>query len=150
MSRFAWPFVLTLPVRFRDLDAMGHVNNAVYLTFLEQARNDMYLALTGHEDAADLEGGLDFVVARAEVDFVAPVRHGDELTVTVTPERVGRSSFSLTYEATRDDGVVALRARTVQVCYDWTAGASKPVPSSVRAALEAGAAHGGASGSGGP
>ena len=138
MPPLAWPFRLTVPVRFRDLDAMAHVNNAVYLTYLEQARNEMYLALTGRTNPASFDDGLDFVVARAEVDFVAPCHHGDVLAVRVWPEGVGRSSFALGYDATRDDGVLALKARSVQVSYDWRAARSKPVPDQVRAALESG------------
>jgi len=135
---FPWPWRFQVPVRFCDLDAMGHVNNATYLTYLEQARNECYLALRGWEDRADLEGGLDFVVARAEADFVRPVHYGGTVTVTVWPEAVGRSSFRLAYELHDQAGELALRALTVQVSFDWATSASKPVPADVAAALRCG------------
>lgn len=139
---FAWPYVLRVPVRFGDLDAMGHVNNAVYLTYLEQARNQAYLDLRGWEPGGDLEEGLDFVVARAEVDFVLPVHFGDVMEVRITPERVGRSSFTWSYDVRRADGKQCMRARTVLVAYDWTQRSSKPLDPTVAAAIRSGCAEG--------
>jgi YbgC/YbaW family acyl-CoA thioester hydrolase len=134
-----WPFRVTVPTRFVDLDAMGHVNNATYLTYLEQARNECWAALRGPSDPDDLEGGLDFVVAHVEIDYVRPVGHGDAVTVTIRPEAVGRTSFALAYEGHDRRGELVLRARSVQVAYDWAARAKKPVPSDVARALAAGA-----------
>jgi acyl-CoA thioester hydrolase len=140
MSGFTWPHALSFPVAFRDLDAMGHVNNAVYLAYLEQVRNEAYLAMLGRCDPLDPTGGLDFVVARAEVDYLIGARYGDVLTVSARPERIGRSSWSMTYEGHLQDGRTALRARTVLVAYDWDARASKPLSDAVVAALKAGLA----------
>lgn len=135
---FAWPFRTTIPLRFRDLDCMAHVNNAVYATLLEQARTDCYLALTGRTDPTHRSEGLDFVVARAEIDYLAPMRHGDALEVEVRPVQLGRSSFTLAYEGRRRDGVLATRGRTVCVAYDFTTEQKKPVPPAVAERLRAG------------
>src|SRR5687768_9119941 len=128
MSNFAWPYALTFPIAFRDLDAMGHVNNAVYLAYLEQVRNESYLAMLGRTDPLDPERGLDFVVARVEIDYLVGARYGDTLTVRARPTGVGRSSWTMSYEGRLQDGRVALRATTVLVSYEWKLRSSKPLP----------------------
>jgi acyl-CoA thioester hydrolase len=133
-----WPFRFTLPVRFRDLDPMGHVNHAVYVTYFEEARSACYLGLLGRADPIEPGHGLDFVVARLELDYVDSVRHGDVLTVTMWPDHVGRSSFAFAYEATRQDGAVMARARTVLVAFDHAAQRKVDVSPLLRARLESG------------
>ncbi len=83
-------FVHRETVRFRDVDAMGHVNNAVFLTYLEEARI-AYLLPFG----AEVE---HMILARVEIDFRAPLRTGDELEIGVRPTSVGTKSFGLEYE----------------------------------------------------
>jgi len=131
----SWPYRLTLPVLFRDLDAYGHVNNAIYLSYLEQARNDCYLRLLGRTDPLERGKGLDFVVARCEIDYLLPLHHGDSLMVVMRPLHAGASSFSFTYEGLRQDGALVLRARTVLVSYDWERQAKKPLPEGLAQAL---------------
>ena len=107
-------------VRFRDLDPMGHVNNAVFLTYLEQARIAFFEELgvaIGLED-------MNMIVARIEIDFRAPVRLGQEVEVGVRATRFGTKSFDLDYELTVDGEIVA-EARSVQVAYDY--GRREPV-----------------------
>ena len=82
------------PVRFRDLDPMGHVNNAVFLTYVESAR----VAFLEHLGAATTLEEMAIIVARAEIDFRAPVRFGDEVEVTVRATRFGDKSFDLEHE----------------------------------------------------
>lgn len=135
---FRWPFRMTLPVQFRDLDAMGHVNNAVYLAWLEQARNTCYLEMLGRHDPLEKGRGLDFVVARAEVDYLAPLHFGDQALISLWPVKIGRSSFVLDYDCRRQDDVPFLKARTVLVAYDWESARSKPLSGELQAALEAG------------
>ena len=84
-------FVYGERVRFRDLDPMGHVNNAVFLTYLEQARVAFFSemgAATGLED-------MNMIVARVEIDFKAPVRLGQVVEVSVRTSRFGTKSFDL-------------------------------------------------------
>jgi len=76
-------FVHVERVRFRDLDPMGHVNNAVFLTYLEQARVALFSEL---EVATGLEE-MNMIVARVEIDFKAPVRLGQEVEISVRPSR---------------------------------------------------------------
>ena len=131
-SRFA--FTHRLQVRFRDCDPMGHVNHAVYLTYLEQCRFLFWRHVTG----ATAGPGAGIIIARAEIDYRAPAVPGDVLEIGVNIGEVGRSSFTLTYEV--DDTTTGRRvaeARTVLVTYDYAAGSSVTVPPAIRALLEA-------------
>jgi acyl-CoA thioester hydrolase len=119
-------------VRFRDLDPMGHVNNAVFLTYLEQARIaffDQHGLPVGLED-------LNLIVARVEIDFRAPVRLGQEVEVAVRATRFGTKSFDLDYELTADGATVA-EAKSVQVAYDYARREPVPLPESWREKLSA-------------
>ena len=107
-------------VRFRDLDPMGHVNNAVFLTYIEQARV-VYLSQVGA--ATGLED-MNIIVARVEIDFKAPVRLGQEVEISVRASRFGTKSFDLDY-VLRVDGEIVAEARSVQVAYDY--GRREPV-----------------------
>ena len=140
MATAFWPYVHRIGIQFRDLDCMGHVNNAVYVGHLEQARNQCYLDLLGRRDPLDPAGGLDFVVARVEVDYLVPVHYPDALEIVIRPVSVGRSSFTLVYEVTREDRAVVLRARTVLVAYDWATRKSKQVSPELAEGLRAGIA----------
>jgi YbgC/YbaW family acyl-CoA thioester hydrolase len=75
-------------VRFRDLDALGHVNNAVYLTYLESARMAWWMHVKGRTDLA----GLDMILARAEIDYRSPAVFGERLAVGVRCASLKRSS----------------------------------------------------------
>jgi acyl-CoA thioester hydrolase len=126
-----------LEVRFRDCDAMGHVNNAVYLTYLEQARFAHWQALGGFAPEGSPEPGV--ILARAEIDFRLPVRYGTALEVRLTVAGVGRTSFSYEYTIVDDQGRTVATARSVQVMYDYAAARPVPVPDGVRARLAPGA-----------
>ncbi|MEN9325431.1 MAG: hypothetical protein RL414_1185 [Actinomycetota bacterium] len=100
-------------VRWDDLDAYGHLNNAAYLTLIQEARADMSWY---SRRPLGLEAMFpDMVVARAEVDFLVPVYEGSfELDVAIWVTRIGNSSFDLAYELSSSEGLHA-RAKTVQV-----------------------------------
>jgi acyl-CoA thioester hydrolase len=115
-----FPFVHREAVRFRDLDGMGHVNNAVFLTYLEQAR----LAWFGTSEIFPLE---DVILAHTEIDFRSPVQAGEVVEVGVRPARIGTKSFELEYEL-RAGGRKVADAKSVLVGYDYERGESIPVP----------------------
>lgn len=140
-----WVFRSQIDVRFRDCDAMGHVNHAVYFTYIEQARWHWWRGFVGA--AASPEASI--ILAHAECDFRAPATFGELLEVRVAVTRVGRSSFGCAYEIVRiadgsprrsADGAEAGRliadAQTVQVMYDYSAGRPIPIPDQLRAELE--------------
>lgn len=112
-------------VRWDDLDAFGHVNNATYLTYMQETRAD-YTWYS--RQAAGLEPVLvDMVVARAEVDFIEPIYEGGlELDVTIWVVRIGNSSFELAYELRSAQGLHA-RGRTVQVAVSMETKKSRPL-----------------------
>ena len=123
MSDF--PYVHRERVRFRDCDAMGHVNNAVYSTYLEESRIGVL-------------GGLgDFILARVEIDFRDELRAGEQVEVRTRCPRVGTKSFELEHVISADGRVVA-EARSVLVSYDYARGESIAVPKALRNRLAAG------------
>jgi acyl-CoA thioester hydrolase len=121
-------FVHRETVRFRDVDAMGHVNNAVFLTYLEEARIAFLLPL-----GAEV---THMILARVEIDFRAPLRMGDEIEIGVRPSDLGTKSFELEYEVRAGDRVAA-EAKTVIVSFDYESGRSIELPDSWREALAA-------------
>jgi acyl-CoA thioester hydrolase len=121
-------FVHRETVRFRDLDSLGHVNNAVFLTYLEEARI-AYLVPLGAEAS-------DMILARVEIDFRAPLAMGDELEIGVRPARVGTKSFDLEYEV-HSGGELEAEAKTVLVSYNYATRRPVELPESWREALAA-------------
>ena len=121
-----------LAVRFRDCDAMGHVNHAVYFTYLEQCRLTFWREVTGTPSPH-----TRVIIARAECDYRAPAHFGDELEVRVNIGEIGRSSFALVYEIVQagSDRLVA-SGKTVMVSYDYAAEVSVPLLAATRALLE--------------
>jgi acyl-CoA thioester hydrolase len=101
-------------VRWGDLDAFGHVNNATYLVYAQEARYAWSKM-------------IEMVVARAEVDFIAPIYVGDiYLDVEIWVNKIGNSSFGLTYEMKNGEEVVA-RIKTVQVTVSMETKKSRPI-----------------------
>lgn len=127
-----YPYIEQIRVAFRDIDAMGHVNNAVYLSYFETARAAYGLALMGGATLHDLH----FVLAEATVTYLQPAYFGDELALGVRVSEIGTKSFVMDYGLWRQaDGEQLARGRTVQVWYDYEARRSMPVPERFRAAV---------------
>ena len=125
-------FVHTERVRFRDLDPMGHVNNAVYLTYIESAR----VAFLQYLGAAPSLEDMSVIVARIEIDFRAPVGFGQDVDISVRASRFGRKSFDLDYEL-RVGGAVVAEAKSVLVAYDYGTGQAIELPDEWRKKLAA-------------
>jgi len=125
-------FVHREAVRFRDLDPMGHVNNAVFLTYIESAR----VAFLQHLGTVEEVDDIALIVARVEIDFRAPIRFGDEVDVTVEATRFGEKSFDLAHELRVGDTVVA-EAKTVLVTYDYERREPVSIPDEWREKLAA-------------
>jgi acyl-CoA thioester hydrolase len=133
-------FVHQLDVRFRDCDPMGHVNNAVYLTYLEQARFAHWRSAWAFDPAAAASELPGVILAHAEIDFLRAAQYGDRLEVRMGVAAVGRTSFTYDYEIVDAEGHPVAKARTVQVIYDYKAGKAVAIPAKVRDALVAAAA----------
>ena len=129
-----FPVVVPIEVTFRDLDAMGHVNNAVYLSYLEWARTKYWLSLQHGTDFRD----IGFVVARIEIDYLSAAQMCEQLLVGVRAPEIGNKSFVFEYRilAAGDQRLVA-KARSVQVLYEWGAQKSVPIDPELRARINA-------------
>lgn len=128
-------FVHRLEVRFRDCDPMGHTNNAVYLTYLEQTRFAHWRSLWGFGSPQLPPGMPGVILARVECDYKRPSRYGDTLEVRMRVAEIGRTSFRYEYEIVDADGGIVLKAKTVQVMYDYGAEKPVPIPDDIRALL---------------
>jgi acyl-CoA thioester hydrolase len=117
-----YDFVHRESVRFRDCDAMGHVNNAVFSTYLEQARIGVL-------------GGLDaFILARVEIDFRSELEAGGEVEVLTRCPRIGTKSFDLEHTI-RKDGRLVAEAKSVLVGYDYAKRESVPITEDLKRRL---------------
>src|SRR6267142_4336182 len=88
------PSSLARDARLRDLDGMGHVNNAVYFTYIEAARTEYMMRVAGITRLAD----IDWIVASANLNFRKAVGYGDAIEVRVRPTKIGTTSYTLCYE----------------------------------------------------
>lgn len=115
-------YISRVSLRWSDMDALGHVNNSQYLTYLEQARID-FLADAAASGVPRETAGL--LVARNEIDYRKPMPYRREpIDVVMWVDRIGSTSFTFAYEVRSEDEVYA-RARTVVVCIDAE---SRPTP----------------------
>jgi acyl-CoA thioester hydrolase len=122
----------TVEIRWRDLDAYCHVNNAVYATYLEECRDEFLARVIGPQYV------LDFVLARVAIDFREELRQEDD-TVVVSARlvRIGRSSLTLQEEIRKsENGQLSAEAEAVLVARDREAGRSRPLSDAERAACE--------------
>jgi acyl-CoA thioester hydrolase len=126
-------FVYTRDVEFRDVDAADHVNNAVYLTYLETARIAYLVEALG----ADFAYELSLILANITVDFRSPARFPERLQIGARVTRVGTKSFVMEHEIRDGDGRLVLEASSVLVAYDYKANASMAVPEDWRTRLAA-------------
>jgi acyl-CoA thioester hydrolase len=119
-------------VRWSDVDAYMHVNNAVYATYLEECRDEWVDATLG--DAGD---SWDFVLARVAIDFRRELRLEDEeVRVSCALARIGNSSITLSEQIRTRDGELAAEAEAVLVARDREAGRSRPLTDAEREAFE--------------
>jgi acyl-CoA thioester hydrolase len=129
----AFPFRHQLQARFSDCDLFGHVNNAVYFTYMEEARWAYWRKLTGDFPHGSLPG---LILARAECDFIRPIRPGERIDIWLGTTKIGKTSISMDYEMLDDKGAPVAKAKSVMVTYDYSAAKSIPVPDWCRAKLE--------------
>lgn len=117
-------FSIEIPLRFRDLDAYGHVNHAQFFTFLETAR----VRLMGGEFERRLGSGPVFLVVSAACDYRHPLTLQQSCFVTVSVEKMKRTSFEVGYTVSDGNGTIYATARTRHGCYDPQAGRPTRIP----------------------
>jgi acyl-CoA thioester hydrolase len=121
----------TIEIRWRDVDAYQHVNNAVYATYLEECRDELLARVLGPESDV-----WDFVLARVATDFRQELRLEDGMAVaSCRVERIGNASVTLREEIRMNDGRLAAEAEAVVVARDRENGGSRPLTDAERAAL---------------
>jgi acyl-CoA thioester hydrolase len=122
-----------IEVRWRDVDALRHVNNAVYATYLEEARDGWLEQALGENGAM-----WDYVLARVAIDFRNEVGLDEEAVIArVTIVRIGTSSITLREEIVKLEGTLAAQAESVIVARDRETGRSRPLTEAERARLHA-------------
>ncbi|HET6244581.1 MAG: acyl-CoA thioesterase [Bacteroidetes bacterium] len=113
------PLTSTIEIRFADIDKLGHVNNAIYLSYFEQARLKYFNQVLGM--------GIDWsetgiILARAEVDFILPIHLEDNPFIEISCTRIGTKSFDLNYQifiAGNSNKTLATKGKSVMVCYNY-------------------------------
>ena len=118
-----------LDVRFRDLDALGHVNHVVYLTYVEQVRTQYFAEVLG----IDVPSELTWVIARVACEYLLPLAFGDSVEVGWRIGRLGRASADYEFVLMRGADLVA-RGGGVLVNSDARAARSAPIPEAWREA----------------
>lgn len=118
---------LDIDVRFRDLDALGHVNNSVYFTYFEEGRTTLFRKVFG-------DVSFRFILAHACCDYIRPATLKDRLTLYMRVGKIGTKSFELQYELTdrKDTGTVFAKGESVQVCFDYEQNRSIPVSAALK------------------
>jgi acyl-CoA thioester hydrolase len=131
---FSWP----LEVRFRDIDAMGHVNNAVYFTYFEIARTAYFRAIGFSLAGADSYTALfPFILAETNCRFLLPIVLQDRLLIHIRTSHLGRSSFRFDYVITDEKKErIFATAWSAQVYFDYVSGKSMEMPKNFREMIE--------------
>lgn len=126
--------IVPLEVRFRDIDAMGHVNNAVYFTYFEEARKAFVLEVFGIQDPKD----YFFILASIRCNFFLPIKLKDTIEAIIYVGEIGNKSFTFKYKIRKntDPNVVFSEGESIQVFYDYKEGKAKPIPEDIKNILK--------------
>ncbi len=125
-------FVRPQEVEFRDLDGLGHVNNAVYLSYLESAKVAYFRDVVGVKTLEELG-----IVADAKISFRSPAFLGERLAIGVRVPDVGTKSMQFEFEIRGPDGRVVAEASSVHVAFDYGSRRAVAVPEAWRRRIEA-------------
>jgi acyl-CoA thioester hydrolase len=126
-----YPFSCPVQVRWRDLDAFAHVNNATFATYLELARTEVWRQRFGGREAMD----IPFFVKHLEIDYRRPVGLYDEVVVWLRVGEIRGASFSFEF-AVEASGELAAEALTVLACVDNRSGRPARIDPALRATLK--------------
>ena len=124
---------LEIQVRYRDCDPLGHVNNAVYLTYFEMGHVEFWRAVMGATMARAED--WPFILAEATVTYRSPARFDERLRLAIGVESIGSKSWVFGYRITGGDGREVAVGRSVQVAYDYAAAKTIALPEAIRAKL---------------
>ena len=129
-----FPVVVEFPVRWGEIDALGHVNNTVYFQWFESAR----IAFFGRtEFPTTLADHVSPILAQTECEFLRPVTFPADVSIGTRVSRVGNTSLTMEYLVQLADGTAVARGKAVVVLVDTTTGTPQPLPESVKTAIAA-------------
>lgn len=132
MSDRTWAYRHRLTVRFSDCDLLGHVNNAVYLTYFEECR----VAWWRHLGATGGMPGVGAILVHASCNYRAPAHTSDELEVRLAVASLGNSSVTMDHEIVHvESGRLVADGRVVVVAFDYAAGSTVALPDATREKL---------------
>ena len=124
-------------IRFADCDPMGHVNNAVYFTYMEQARVELFKKVFTLKEGPIKPEHFPFIIAEISCQFLKPSLFDQTLNVSAEIVEIKNSSFIILYESTdARSGEVVSTGRSVQVWYDYNLQKSRPIPENFRKIME--------------
>ena len=128
-------FSTNIDVRFSDLDALGHVNNAVFFTYFEEGRKKFSKKYFKVSDPSDFR----FIMAHTRCDYLKPVMFVDKVTLQMWVKDIGTKSFAFEYKLVHqsDESIVYATGESVQVCYDYKKNHSIVVPDKMKEKLTA-------------
>ncbi|MGW8325925.1 MAG: acyl-CoA thioesterase [Desulfobacterales bacterium] len=126
-------FSTNIEVRFRDLDAIGHVNNAVFFTYFEEGRKHFSKKVFEVSDVSD----FNFIMAHIQCDFIKPIQFNDRVILQMWVKDIGTKSFSFEYRLVdlSDEAMVYATGKSIQVCYDYQKNRSIEVSAKMRERL---------------
>lgn len=126
-------FQYGVDVRFKDVDIGGHAHHSHALVYFEEARAAYWREVAGREGL----DAIDYILAEAHLRYHQRVLWPQRLEVGVRVARLGKRHFEMAYEVRGTEGDLLVSGSTVQVMYDYEAGATKPIPPAVREAMDA-------------
>ncbi|MCA9873973.1 MAG: acyl-CoA thioesterase [Anaerolineales bacterium] len=138
MSTTNYPYETHIQVTFRDLDALGHVNNAVFFTYLETARIEYITKFLEHglPERFDLLS-IPIILVEATCSYQSQALFGEHLTVGVGVTRFGNKSFDLAYKIMGEDGRLIATGKTIQVMYNYDSNSAFPIPDVIKQSVYA-------------
>ncbi|HEX6590841.1 MAG TPA: thioesterase family protein [Moraxellaceae bacterium] len=125
-------FSMTVMPRFYETDGLGHINNTVVSQWFETAREPVFRLFNPELNMKE----WNLILARVEIDYVAQIHYGSEITLITGIEKIGNSSFVVQQEAWQKNLCVA-KGRAVQVFFNYKTQKSEPLPASMKTRLEA-------------
>jgi acyl-CoA thioester hydrolase len=133
MPDSSFRFFYDVPVRFHDLDAMGHAHHSLPLIYMEEARAAYWRDIAG-KDGLDQ---IDYVIGSFTLRFIQRIHFPGTVRVGLRVSRLGTSSFNMEYELHDENAQLLATGESTQVMYDYSTSASKPIPPEVRSRIEA-------------
>jgi len=133
MTQTNHPYEISLEVAFRDIDAMGHVNNAVFFAYYEMVRIKYLGEIMEHSGLMGTELlDLPLILVEANCIYKSPALLTEMIYVGTGISRFGNKSFDMLYRVQGEDGRLIAYGKTVQVMYDYISRSAFPIPDSLR------------------